>query len=233
MTVRILVIEDDGDIREAVGRSLRAAGFAVDTVADLADARLARDVNEYDTVIADRVVPGGDALELVAELRAGGDTTPVLFLTARDAVADRVDGFEAGGDDYLVKPFALEELVARVRSLCRRRDRRAPVTVVVGDLEIDRARAEVRRNGVLLPLTTKERCVLGFLADNAGAIVARTDLIEHCWDEVHDPMSNVVDAHVASLRRKLGQPNPIRTVRGAGFVLDVPGVSDVRDAAGA
>jgi DNA-binding response OmpR family regulator len=228
--VRILVIEDDGDIREAAERGLRAAGFAVDTVADLPDARLANAVNDYDTVVADRVLPSGDALDLVAELRAGSDTTPVLFLTARDAVADRVDGFEVGGDDYLVKPFALEELVARVRSLCRRRDRRTPVTVVVGDLEIDRARAEVRRDGVLLPLTTKESCVLGFLADNAGVVVARTDLIEHCWDEVHDPMSNVVDAHVASLRRKLGQPNPIRTVRGTGFVLDV---RDVLDAAGA
>jgi DNA-binding response OmpR family regulator len=230
VTVRILVIEDDGDIREAVERGLRAAGFAVDTVADLPGARLASNVNDYDTVIADRLLPGGDALELVAELRAGGDTTPVLFLTARDAVADRVDGFAVGGDDYLVKPFALEELVARVRSLCRRRDRLSPVTVVVGDLEIDRARAEVRRDGVLLPLTAKERCVLGFLADNAGEIVARSDLIEHCWDEVHDPMSNVVDAHVASLRRKLGRPNPIRTVRGAGFLLDVSGGLDMADA---
>jgi DNA-binding response OmpR family regulator len=225
--VRILVIEDDGDIREAVERGLRAAGFAVDTVADLPDARLANDVNDYDTVVADRILPSGDALDLVADLRTGGDTTPVLFLTARDAVTDRVDGFEAGGDDYLVKPFALEELVARVRSLCRRRDHGAPVTVVVGDLEIDRARAEVRRNGVLLPLTTKERCVLGFLADNAGVVVARTDLIEHCWDEAHDPMSNVIDTHVASVRRKLGRPNPIRTVRGTGFVLDIA------DAAGA
>ena len=228
--MRILVIEDDGDIRDAVERGLRAAGFAVDTVADLPDARFAGEVNDYDTVIADRVLPGGDALELVAELRASGDTTPVLFLTARDAVADRVDGFEVGGDDYLVKPFALEELVARVRSLCRRRDRRVPVIVVVGDLEIDRARAEVRRNGVLLPLTIKERCVLSFLADNAGMIVARTDLIEHCWDEVHDPMSNVVDAHVASLRRKLGRPNPIRTVRGTGFVLEVADIPDTADA---
>jgi two-component system copper resistance phosphate regulon response regulator CusR len=103
------------------------------------------------------------------------------------------------------------------------------VSVVIGDLEIDRARAEVRRNGVLLPLTAKERCVLGLLADNAGVIVARTDLIEHCWDEVHDPMSNVVDAHVASLRRKLGQPNPLRTVRGTGFVLDIPDVRDLAD----
>jgi two-component system, OmpR family, copper resistance phosphate regulon response regulator CusR len=231
--VRILVIEDDGDIRDAVERGLRAAGFAVDAVADLPDARLASDVNHYDTIVADRMLPSGDALDLVADLRTVGNTTPALFLTTRDAVADRVDGFDVGGDDYLVKPFALEELVARVRSLCRRRDRRAPVTVVVGDLEINGARAEVRRNGVLLPLTTKERCVLGFLADNAGVVVARTDLIEHCWDEVHDPMSNVIDAHVASLRRKLGQPNPIRTVRGTGFVLDVPDLPDIRDVAGA
>ncbi|MEM7274295.1 MAG: response regulator transcription factor [Actinomycetota bacterium] len=221
--MRILIIEDDADISAGVEAGLRDAGFAVDAVADLASAEAAHEVNEYDAVVADRMVPDGDALDLVVRWRAGGDATPILFLTARDAVADRVDGFEAGGDDYLVKPFALDELVVRVRALCRRGGRDTPPVIEVGPLVIDRSRAEVRRDGVLLPLTAKERCLLSYLADNVDRVLTRSELIEHCWDEAHDPMSNVVDVHIASLRRKLGSPNPVRTVRGAGFVLDATG----------
>ncbi len=218
--MRILVIEDDIDIADAVEARLRQAGFAVDVAPDVATATVAHDVNHYDTVVADRMVPDGDTLDLVAGWRRGGDAIPVLFLTARDAVADRVAGFEAGGDDYLVKPFALDELVVRVRALCRRAGRDAPPVIEIGTLVIDQSRAEVRRDDVLLPLTAKERCVLGYLADNVDRVVSRAELIEHCWDDAHDPMSNVVDVHVGSLRRKLGRPSPIRTVRGAGFVLD-------------
>ncbi|MEM9564004.1 MAG: response regulator transcription factor [Actinomycetota bacterium] len=218
--MRILVIEDDPDIAAGVEAGLRRAGFAVDVVGDLGDAEAAGAVNDYDTVVADRMLPDGDAIDLVEAWRRSGDPTPVLFLTARDAVADRVDGFEAGGDDYLVKPFALDELVVRVRALCRRADRSGPPVIEIGDLVVDRARAEVRRAGILLTLTAKERCLLGFLADNPDRVVSRTELIEHCWDDANDPMSNVVDVHVGSLRRKLGDPPPIRTVRGVGFVLD-------------
>ncbi|MEM9033127.1 MAG: response regulator transcription factor [Actinomycetota bacterium] len=219
--MRILVIEDDADIRAGVERGLRAGGFAVDAVDDLPDAEVAVDVNDYDAVVADRMLPSGDALDLVAELRGRGSTVPVLFLTARDAVEDRVAGFEIGGDDYLVKPFALDELVVRVRALCRRRERSTPGRLEIGDLDIDLSRAEVRRGGVLLPLTAKERCLLIFLAEHAGSVVSRADLVEHCWDDAHDPMSNVVDKHLSSLRRKLGDDHPIATVRGAGFLLDL------------
>ncbi|MEM1331948.1 MAG: response regulator transcription factor [Actinomycetota bacterium] len=218
--MRVLVVEDDPDIRVSVERGLVGAGFAVDTAGSLDDADVQLEVNSYDCLVLDRMVPGGDTLRLLADRRTGGDSTPALFLTARDAVEDRIDGFEAGGDDYLVKPFALDELVVRVRALCRRRDALAPSTLVLDDLEIDRARAEVRRDGVLLPLTVKEQAILEQLAGNAGSVVSRTQLIEHCWDERHDPMSNVVDVHVSSLRRKLGEPSPIRTVRGLGFVLE-------------
>lgn len=218
--MRILLIEDDPDIRGAVDSALRNDGFAVDAAADLADADLLLAVNEYDTVVADRMVPGGDTTTLVTALRGEGRSVPVLFLTARDSVEDRVEGFEVGGDDYLVKPFAMDELIVRVRALCRRSSSTTLPVLTVGDLEIDRSRAEVRRDGVLLPLTGKERCILTQLAARPDTAASRSELIEHCWDEHHDPMSNVVDAHVASLRRKLGDPNPVRTVRGVGFVLD-------------
>lgn len=219
--VRILVIEDDVDIRSAVDQSLRGDGFAVDSAATIAEADELLSFNAYDTVVADRMVPDGDTTGLVASLRSREVSVPVLFLTARDSVEDRVDGFEVGGDDYLIKPFAMDELIVRVRALCRRRGVTALPVLTFDSLEIDRGRAEVRRDGVLLPLTGKERCILTQLAASPDQAVTRSDLIEHCWDEHHDPMSNVVDAHVASLRRKLGQPNPIRTVRGVGFVLDV------------
>ncbi len=218
--VRILVIEDDSDIRAALDESLRGDGFAVDVASTIRDADELLAINTYDTVVADRMVPDGDTTDLVASLRAQEVSVPVLFLTARDSVEDRVDGFEVGGDDYLIKPFAMDELIVRVRALCRRRGVTALPVLAFGSLEIDRGRAEVRRGGVLLPLTGKERCILTQLAASPDHAVTRSELIEHCWDEHHDPMSNVVDAHVASLRRKLGQPNPIRTVRGVGFVLD-------------
>ena len=218
--MRVLVVEDDPDIRTSVERGLVAAGFAVDAAGSLDDADVQLAVNEYDCLVLDRMIPGGDTIDLLIERRRDGDVTPALFLTARDAVEDRVDGFEAGGDDYLVKPFALDELIVRVRALCRRRDSVAPSRLVVGDVEIDRARAEVRRDGVLLPLTAKESSILEQLVDHVDTVVTRSHLIEHCWDETHDPMSNVVDVHVSSLRRKLGDPCPIRTVRGQGFILE-------------
>ncbi|MEM9038423.1 MAG: response regulator transcription factor [Actinomycetota bacterium] len=218
--MRVLVVEDDPDIRTSVERGLVAAGLAVDTASSLDDADVQLAINDYDCLVLDRMIPGGDTIDLLIERRRGGDATPALFLTARDAVEDRVDGFEAGGDDYLVKPFALDELIVRVRALCRRRDSVAPSRLVVGDVEIDRARAEVRRDGVLLPLTAKESSILEQLVDHVDTVVTRSHLIEHCWDETHDPMSNVVDVHVSSLRRKLGDPCPIRTVRGQGFILE-------------
>ena len=199
---------------------MRATGFAVDVTAELAEAREALAVNAYDCLVLDRSVPGGDALRLVEELRVQGNAVPALFLTAKDAVADRVAGFEAGGNDYLVKPFAMAELVARVRNLCRIAAEAAPAIMHIGDLEFDQARAAVRRAGVLLPLTPKELCLLAQLARRPGTVVSRSELTESCWDELTDPLSNTVDVHVASLRRKLGSPPLISTVRGAGYLLE-------------
>ncbi len=220
--MRILVVEDDAALRDGVKAGLEAAGFAVDVAEDLPDAEFAVDVNRYDCLVLDRMVPSGDLLVFLAERRAGGLQTPALFLTARDAVADRVEGFRAGGDDYLVKPFALEELVARVGSLCRRTQDVRPPILEVADVVVDTARCEVRRGGVLLPLARKEYRLLEVLAVNAGTVVSRTELIERCWDEVVNPMSNVIDVHVKELRRKLGSPPLIQTVRGMGYLLGEP-----------
>lgn len=218
--MRVLVVEDDRELRGALDRRLRANGFAVDAVGDLPDASAAVDINRYDCLVLDRAVPSGDMIEFARDLRTAGQTTPVLFLTAKDAVAERVDGFNAGGDDYLVKPFAMEELLVRVRRLCRRSASKSPVLLTVGDLEINQARAEVRRGGVLMPLTAKEHAVLVELAAAPGSVVSRTELIERCWDEVTDPLSNTVDVHIASLRRKLGAPPIIHTVRGHGYRVE-------------
>jgi DNA-binding response OmpR family regulator len=221
--MRVLLLEDDRELAAALAAALRRAGLAVDVVGTLAGADEALSVNTYDTAVLDRMVPDGDALDLVRRLRAGGRTVPVLFLTARDLVDDRVDGFTAGGDDYLVKPFAMPELVVRARSLCRRAGSFRPPTLVVGDLRIDTARHEVTRAGVLLRLTLKEFAVLELLAARAGTAVRRADLIESCWDETADPASNVVDVLITQLRRKLGDPPLLHTVRGVGYLLRAGG----------
>lgn len=215
--MRVLIVEDDAELCGALERRLRGSGFAVDSAADIPAAEIAIDINRYDCLVLDRAVPAGDTIEIVRRLRDRGASTPALFLTAKDSVAQRVDGFEAGGDDYLVKPFAMDELIARVRRLCRRSVDATPTLLRVADLEVDQARAEVRRSGVLLTLTTKELAVLVELASRPGIVVSRTHLIETCWDELNDPMSNTVDVHIAALRRKLGTPPLIHTVRGQGY----------------
>lgn len=217
--MRVLLVEDDDNLRFGVAAALRAAGLAVDEAADLPQADEALFVTAYDCAVFDRMLPSGDAAAYVEEMRRGGRAVPVLFLTARDSVADRVDGFASGGDDYLVKPFAVAELIARVRSLCRRT---APVRSPIhriADLEIDTARRRVHRAGVLLTLTSREFAVLEMLAIRADQAVTRAELLESCWDEMTEPQSNVLEVHMSQLRRKLGDPPLIHTVRGVGYRL--------------
>ncbi|CAM5414589.1 winged helix-turn-helix domain-containing protein [Streptomyces lavendulae] len=220
--MRVLVLEDDPDLGPVITTALREAGFAVDFAADLAGADFKLAVNTYDCLIADHTLPDGDALTLLAAQRKQGSTLPVLLLTALDAVTDRVAGFEHGADDYLVKPFAFAELTARVRTLCRRAQPTRLPQLHAGDLEIDLPRRRVRRAGVLLTLTAKEFAVLEILMLRAGEVVSRTDLIERCWDEHAEPLSNVVDVLIGQLRRKLGPPEIISTVRGVGYRLADP-----------
>ena len=216
--MRVLVTEDDDNLRLALESALRASGFAVDTAADLPQADEALFVNSYDCTVFDRMLPAGDALPYVHGRRRQGLQVPVLFLTARDSVTDRIDGLRLG-DDYLVKPFAMPELVARVRSLCRRSTAGRPAILRCADVELDGGRHQVRREGVLLTLTRKEFLVLERLMSVPGRPVSRRELIEYAWDEMADPASNVLDVVIGQLRRKLRTPPLIHTVRGTGYLI--------------
>ncbi|EHN10191.1 Two-component response regulator [Patulibacter medicamentivorans] len=216
--MRILLVEDEAELATAVAQRLRVESFGVDVAGTLAEARFHADLHPYDAIVLDRRLPDGQGLELCGQWRAAGVETPILLLTAMDRTDDVVDGFAHGADDYLTKPFATEELVARVHALLRRRPARRHDTIEAGDLLIEPARRRVRRDGVIVPLTTKEFALLAFLADRAGEVVDRFEILEHCWDHAYEPESNVVDVHVAALRRKLGAAS-IETVRGAGYRL--------------
>ncbi|MFC6022201.1 winged helix-turn-helix domain-containing protein [Plantactinospora solaniradicis] len=215
-----MVVEDDADLRLAVTTELLGTGLRVDQAADIATADAALSAGRYDCVVFDRMLPDGDAIAYVHRRREQGWAVPVLFLTARDSLADRVAGFAHGGDDYLVKPFAVAEMAARVHALVRRAGSGRPSVLRHADLVVDCARREVRRAGVLLSLTAKEFAVLEYLVARPEQAVSRTELIEHCWDTSTDPMSNVVDVVVRRLRGKLREPELVHTVRGHGYRLD-------------
>jgi two-component system OmpR family response regulator len=221
--VRVLVVEDDAKLAAAVGRGLRAEGYAVDVVRDGEAALVNAAVHPYDGIVLDVMLPRRDGLDVCATLRERGCWTPVLLLTARAAVGERIRGLDAGADDYLPKPFDFGELLARVRALVRRAPSERPVRLELGDLVIDPATHEVRRAGQAVPLTAREFAVLEFLARHPGEAVTRTALLDHVWDENFVGSTNVVDQYVGALRRKLEQPfaRPlIHTVRGVGFRLE-------------
>ncbi|WAL68101.1 response regulator transcription factor [Amycolatopsis cynarae] len=222
--MRVLVTEDDDNLRLALDAALRGAGFAVDVASDLPAADEALGVNSYDCAVFDRMLPAGDALPYVRWRRERGWTVPVLFLTARDSLTDRLDGLRLGGD-YLAKPFAMAEMVARVRSLCRRSGTSGterPVVLRCADVELDGGRHEVRRGGVLLTLTRKEFLVLERLMSTAGTPVSRQELLRCAWDEMAAPETNVLDVVIRQLRRKLHEPQLIHTVRGTGYLIGAP-----------
>ncbi len=222
--MRVLVVEDDARLADMVARSLREKGFAVDLTANGEDAIVEAAVNSYDLIVLDIGLPKRSGLHVSEELRRRGMRTPILMLTARDAVADRVAGLDAGGDDYLTKPFALDELHARVRALLRRMPELLPPELRVGTLVVDTRSQQVMRDGRAIALTGKEYTMLEYLARHAGKVVSRAELSEHVWDENHDPVSNALEVYVNRLRRKLhveGKAGLLHTHRGAGYRLAV------------
>ncbi len=223
---KILVIEDDADTRAFVVKGLIEQGHTVDQSGDGRDGMFLASDNSYDLIILDRMLPGLDGLSVLRALRAAEIGAPVLILSALASVDDRIAGLESGSDDYLVKPFAFSELLARIGALLRRADGKSSGVVetrlTVGDLDIDLLARVVRRSGRAIDLKPREYALLEFFARNAGRVVTRTMLLEQVWDYHFDPATNVIDVHVSRLRRKLDdgfEGSMLHTVRGAGYRL--------------
>ena len=218
-----LLIEDDDTIAEFVARGLREAGFAVDRVADGAAGLEAATDQAYDVAVIDVMLPKRDGLSVIEELRRRGIMTPVLILSARRSVDDRVRGLQAGGDDYLTKPFAFSELLARVQALVRRASRTPePTTLTLEDLVLDLLSRRVSRAGAAIELRPREFALLEYLMRNAGKVVSKTMILSHVWEYNFDPQTNIVDVLVSRLREKIDRPfekKLLHTVRGVGYVL--------------
>lgn len=222
--MRLLIIEDDPKLAQILARGLREEGFAADVAGNGEDGLFRASDGAYDLVILDAMLPVLDGFELLATLRGRGGQVPVLMLTARGAVEDRVRGLNLGADDYLRKPFDFEELLARIHALLRRSTSERSPVLAIDDLVLNPASRDVRRGGCVVELTSKEFSVLEYLLRHRGRVVSRTELSEHVWDENFDSMSNVVEVTVYRLREKVDRPGPplIHTIRGAGYVLREP-----------
>ena len=218
-----LIIEDDRAIADFVARGLREAGFAVDVAADGEEGLAAALEQKPDVAIVDLMLPRRDGLSVIDELRRRGHSTPVLILSARRSVDDRVRGLQAGGDDYLTKPFAFAELLARVQALVRRASRSPePTTLTVEDLSLDLLTRKVTRAGVAIDLRPREFALLEYLMRNAGKVISKTMILSHVWEYNFDPQTNIVDVLVSRLRDKIDRPfdrKLLQTVRGVGYVL--------------
>lgn len=220
--MRVLVVEDEKKTAAFVRKALQAEGFAVDVCGDGGDALAAARVTAFDAVVLDIMLPGRDGLSVLRQLREGGDKTPVLLLSARGAVNERVEGLNLGADDYLPKPFVIAELVARVRALGRRTGESKSATLRVGDLTLDTVSHRAQRGGKTFELTAREFRLLEFLMRSPGRICGRMSIIEKVWDYDFDPGTNLVDVYVKRLREKIDggfEPKLLHTVRGVGYVL--------------
>jgi len=223
--MRVLLVEDDPRIARFVSQALREQSYAVDLTADGEDALYKASINDYDAVILDIMIPGRDGFEVCRELRAEGLTVPIVMLTARDSVHDRITGLDTGADDYLTKPFEVSELLARLRALLRRGHVIRPATITIADLVIDTRAHRVTREGRNIELTAKEYALLEYLARERGRVLTRAEIAEHVWDENFDPLSNLIDVNINRLRRKIDDhfsPPLIHTRRGEGYMLAAP-----------
>jgi len=217
--MRLLLVEDERDLRRALARALADEQFAVDESPDGEDGLFRALEIDYDAIVLDLMLPRVGGIEVLDQIRRAGKKTPVLLLTARDAVDDRVRGLNHGADDYLTKPFAVEELVARLRALIRRAAQHPSPAVAIRDLEVDLVTRRVRRRGDEVELTGREYSILELLVRQRGTVVPRAVLFDHLYNEDHESMSNAIDVHIASLRRKLGA-SLIETRRGLGYLID-------------
>jgi len=220
--MKILVVEDEERVAQFIQKGLKEEGHAVDVSYDGEDGGFLAEVNDYDLILLDVMLPKKNGISVCREIRARGIVTPVLMLTARDSVEDRVRGLDAGADDYLVKPFAFEELLARVRALLRRRSDSKTPTLQLADLELDPITRLVTRAGKPIRLTTKEYSLLEYLLRNENKVLSRTLIGEHVWDMNFDPESNVIDVYISHLRNKIdkGYTIPLlHTMRGQGYLL--------------
>jgi two-component system OmpR family response regulator len=220
--VRLLVVEDDERMVVLLKRALEEDGYAVDVAGDGAEALWLGQENDYDAVVLDGMLPGMDGFDVLRQWRAGNRWAPVLMLTARTGFEARIEGLDAGADDYLAKPFNFGELSARIRALVRRGAGERPAMLQAGDLVLDPASRRVTRAGQRIELTAKEFALLELLMRHRGDVLSRTHILEHVWDFAYDPTSNVVDQYIGSLRRKLDKPfgrDDVQTVRGAGYRL--------------
>ena len=221
--MRILLVEDKNRLREAIEKALRESGYAVDSTDNGNDGLWMSCENTYDVILLDIMLPGLDGLSVLEQLRGRERDTPVLLLTAKDTIADRVKGLRKGADDYLIKPFALEELLARIEALCRRSYKKSTSTITLNDLIIDSSAKTVKRDGNLIDLTAREYAILEYLAMRQGSVISRSEIEEHIYDELVSPMSNVVDSAICNLRKKIAkEPDDdelIHTRRGQGYIL--------------
>ncbi len=220
--MRILLVEDEQQAAQMLAKGLREQSYAVDLAADGEAAAYQLAINDYDLIILDVMLPLKDGVVLCREVRASGSAVPILMLTARDAIQDRILGLDTGADDYMVKPFDFHELLARIRALLRRGPVLRSDRIRVGDLTIDIRSRSAKRGGRSIQLTGKEYALLEFLARRAGDVVTRSEIAEHVWDENFDPFSNLIEVYIQRLRRKLDEGHPeklIRTLRGEGYQL--------------
>jgi DNA-binding response OmpR family regulator len=221
--VRLLLIEDEPALARALSTGLSEEGYAVDVAPTLAEAELLAFEVDYDILVLDLMLPDGSGLDLLRRLRRASKAVPVLALTARDQLEDKVLGLDAGADDYLTKPFAFEELMARLRSLIRRRSKPVEEILEIGDIRLDRTRRVLFRAGQAIEVTTREFSLLEYLMLHAGMPLTRGQIAEHVWDLGFEARSNTIDVLVGRLRSKLAPSAPIRTLIGVGYVFDRPG----------
>lgn len=220
--MRILIVEDEKKIAALIKRGLKEEGYASDVASDGVEGEFLATTNQYDAIILDVMLPKMDGISLCRSLRARKISTPIIMVTAKDAVSDKVRGLDSGADDYLTKPFAFEELLARIRSLMRKHETQSSTNLKVGSLELDLISHKVTRDGKEIPLTTKEYSLLEYMMRNPGSVITRTMISEHVWDINFDTDTNVIDVYINYLRKKIeggSKKELIHTVRGRGYIL--------------